>query len=102
MWQVNWPTLWMSWRERELREVLVLPLIVGIMLVPIGLFSGPNRHSHSSLTNSWLMLPCAQSYASFIPFSHSHSCAVLLSSSLSLLALERRAPSLWRSHVHAG
>ncbi len=38
--QVNWPTLWMSWRERELREILVLPLIVGIMLVPIGLFSG--------------------------------------------------------------
>lgn len=38
--QVNWPTLWMSWREREIREILVLPLIVGIMLVPIGLFSG--------------------------------------------------------------
>jgi hypothetical protein len=30
----------MSWREREIREILVLPLIVGIMLVPIGLFSG--------------------------------------------------------------
>ena len=30
----------MSWKERDLREVLVLPLIVGIMLVPIGLFSG--------------------------------------------------------------
>jgi len=38
--QVNWSTLWMSWKERELREMLVLPLIVGIMLVPIGLFSG--------------------------------------------------------------
>ncbi|BDA42606.1 probable CSC1-like protein ERD4 at C-terminar half [Coccomyxa sp. Obi] len=38
--EVNWPMLWMSWRERELREILVLPLIVGIMLVPIGLFSG--------------------------------------------------------------
>ena len=38
--QVNWPTLWMSWRERELREFIVLPIIVLIMLVPIGAFSG--------------------------------------------------------------
>ena len=38
--QVNWPTLWLSWRERELREALVLPLIIGIMLIPVGVFSG--------------------------------------------------------------
>ena len=38
--QVNWPTLWMSWRERELREIVVLPIIVLIMLVPVGAFSG--------------------------------------------------------------
>ncbi len=38
--QVNWPTLWMSWRERELREIIVLPIIVLIMLVPVGAFSG--------------------------------------------------------------
>ena len=30
----------MSWRERELREFIVLPIIVLIMLVPIGAFSG--------------------------------------------------------------
>ncbi len=33
-------TLWMSWRERELREIIVLPIIVLIMLVPVGAFSG--------------------------------------------------------------
>ncbi|CAL5219786.1 g1691 [Coccomyxa viridis] len=38
--EVNWPTLWMSWRERELREIIVLPIIVLIMLVPVGAFSG--------------------------------------------------------------
>ena len=38
--QVNWPTLWLKWHERELREALVLPFIIGIMLIPIGLFSG--------------------------------------------------------------
>ena len=38
--QVNWQTLWMSWTERDWREVLVMPLIVGIMLVPVGIFSG--------------------------------------------------------------
>ena len=38
--QVNWPTLWMPWTERDWREVLVLPLIIGIMLVPVGIFSG--------------------------------------------------------------
>ncbi len=42
--QVNWPTLWMSWRERELREILVLPIIVLIMLVPVGAFSGAPAH----------------------------------------------------------
>lgn len=48
--QVNWPTLWMSWRERELREILVLPIIVLIMLVPVGAFSGTPAHLLTSLT----------------------------------------------------
>ena len=48
--QVNWPTLWMSWRERELREILVLPIIVLIMLVPVGAFSGAPAHLLASLT----------------------------------------------------
>ena len=48
--QVNWPTLWMSWRERELREILVLPIIVLIMLVPVGAFSGAPAHLLISLT----------------------------------------------------
>jgi hypothetical protein len=38
--QVNWPTLWLKWHEREVREAIVLPFIIGIMLIPIGLFSG--------------------------------------------------------------
>ena len=48
--QVNWPTLWMSWRERELREILVLPIIVLIMLVPVGAFSGAPAHLLTSPT----------------------------------------------------
>ncbi|CAL8472023.1 g11565 [Coccomyxa elongata] len=38
--EVNWQVLWKTSRERSLREVLVFPLIVFIMLVPMGLFSG--------------------------------------------------------------
>ena len=47
--QVNWPTLWMSWRERELREFIVLPIIVLIMLVPIGAFSGETPSAWQSV-----------------------------------------------------
>ena len=38
--QVNWQTLWKPRWQRSLREVLVLPLIILIMLVPLGLFTG--------------------------------------------------------------
>eukprot|EP00884_Botryococcus_braunii_P001498 jgi/Botrbrau1/11349/Bobra.0038s0106.1 len=38
--EVNWSTLWMSYHERELREVLVLPLKVAVVLLPIGVFAG--------------------------------------------------------------
>ena len=47
--QVNWQTLWMSWMERDWREVLVMPLIVGIMLVPVGIFSGEGPSSLPSI-----------------------------------------------------
>jgi hypothetical protein len=30
----------MSYRERELREVLVLPLIAAVVILPIGVFAG--------------------------------------------------------------
>ncbi len=38
--QVNWQTLWKPRWKRSLREVLVLPLVILIMLVPLGLFTG--------------------------------------------------------------
>lgn len=39
--EINWPTLWMRPRERALRRVVVLPLVVALLLVvPVGLFSG--------------------------------------------------------------
>ncbi len=38
--QVNWQALWKPRWERSLREVLVFPLIILIMLVPLGLFTG--------------------------------------------------------------
>ena len=53
--QVNWPTLWMPWTERDWREVLVLPLIVGIMLVPVGIFSGVGDRRIYSIA-----LPCCR------------------------------------------
>ena len=37
---MNWSVLWRTWVERDVREFLVLPLIVLIILVPIGLFTG--------------------------------------------------------------
>lgn len=55
--QVNWPTLWMSWRERELREIIVLPIIVLIMLVPVGAFSGA-----ASGTRKLVCVPCGTIY----------------------------------------
>lgn len=47
--QVNWPTLWLKWHEREMREAIVLPFIVGIMLIPIGLFSGASFLVHACI-----------------------------------------------------
>ncbi len=37
---VNWPTLTRSWWQRQSRPIIVLPLILFIMLLPIGAFSG--------------------------------------------------------------
>ena len=51
MLQVNWQTLWKPRWERSLREVLVFPLIILIMLVPLGLFTGGYTFLlHSSLS----------------------------------------------------
>lgn len=48
--QVNWSVLWRTWLERDIRELIVLPLIVLIILVPIGLFTGCALlcHTHTS------------------------------------------------------
>ena len=37
---VNWPALTRSWWQRQSRPILVLPLILFIMLLPIGAFTG--------------------------------------------------------------
>jgi len=37
---VNWPSLTRSWWQRQSRPIIVLPLILFIMLLPIGAFSG--------------------------------------------------------------
>jgi hypothetical protein len=51
MLQVNWQTLWKPRWERSLREVLVFPFIILIMLVPLGLFTGGYTSLlHSSLS----------------------------------------------------
>ena len=41
--QVNWQTLWMGRRQREMRELLVLPFLIGIIIFPIGLIGGAWR-----------------------------------------------------------
>ncbi|KAK9864060.1 hypothetical protein WJX84_009179 [Apatococcus fuscideae] len=38
--EVCWTTLWRDWRTREIRELIALPFIVIMMLVPVGLFTG--------------------------------------------------------------
>ena len=38
--QVNWQALWKPRWQRTMREILVLPLVVLVMLVPLGLFTG--------------------------------------------------------------
>ena len=38
--QVNWQALWKPRWQRTLREALVLPLVILVMLVPLGLFTG--------------------------------------------------------------
>ena len=47
---MNWQALWKPRWERSLREVLVFPLIILIMLVPLGLFTG----GYTSLLHSSL------------------------------------------------
>ena len=52
--QVNWSVLWRTWMERDTRELIVLPLIVLIILVPIGLFTGTSP-SASSIKRSQIL-----------------------------------------------
>ena len=54
--QVNWQVLWKGRRERALREIVVFPLIVLIMLVPMGLFTGASFHSPSCPPHQWRLL----------------------------------------------
>ena len=53
--QVNWSVLWRTWLERDIREIIVLPLIVLIILVPIGLFTG----MHCVLLPFWCLVVMA-------------------------------------------
>ncbi|EIE23620.1 hypothetical protein COCSUDRAFT_63147 [Coccomyxa subellipsoidea C-169] len=47
--EVNWQVLWKTSRERSVREILVFPLIVLIMLIPMGLFSGTLAQATSAI-----------------------------------------------------
>ena len=52
--QVNWQALWKPRWQRTLREAMVLPLIIIVMLVPLGLFTGADTalqqaHLHARL-----------------------------------------------------
>ncbi len=38
--EVNWPALWSSWRERDWRTMLVRPLVLLVVLFPVGIFTG--------------------------------------------------------------
>ena len=64
--QVNWSVLWRTWLERDVREVVVLPLIVLIILVPIGLFTG----SSLRLTHSVIL---TDTHTHTVSHTHSHS-----------------------------
>eukprot|EP00889_Picochlorum_renovo_P004507 jgi/Picre1/31537/NNA_006889.t1 len=60
---VNWPSLTRSWWQRQSRPVLTLPLILFIMLLPIGAFTGAfaqltiavcgNPDDDNAFTDSW-------------------------------------------------
>ena len=54
--QVNWQALWKPRWQRTLREALVLPLIILVMLVPLGLFTGWDtalQHAYLHATLVW-------------------------------------------------
>eukprot|EP00798_Chlamydomonas_sp_ICE-L_P013783 gene13783-19691_t len=38
--EVNWSALWMSYRDRDLRGWFLTPLLVFLVLIPVGVFSG--------------------------------------------------------------
>lgn len=38
--QVNWSTLWMTFRERDWRSMLVKPMVAILVLIPVGIFTG--------------------------------------------------------------
>eukprot|EP00798_Chlamydomonas_sp_ICE-L_P017208 gene17208-23528_t len=37
--EVNWPTLWLNYRQRDWRHNLVRPLILIVLLLPVGIFT---------------------------------------------------------------
>ncbi|CAK0783273.1 hypothetical protein CVIRNUC_006472 [Coccomyxa viridis] len=47
--EVNWQALWKPRWQRTLREAMVLPLIIIVMLVPLGLFTGTLAQATSAI-----------------------------------------------------
>lgn len=37
---MNWQALWKTWLQKDIRKVLVFPLIVGVIIFPLGIFAG--------------------------------------------------------------
>ena len=71
--QVNWSVLWWSYRKREFRQMVVLPLIVGIILVPIGLFTGEHAaHCTTVCSHCWERLAsfCSNLLSMTMPMQH--------------------------------
>ena len=50
--QVNWQTLWMTYKARDFRGIVTLIPLAVLMVFPIGLFSG--KHLHFSSRNIWV------------------------------------------------
>lgn len=38
--EMNWQALWKTWQQKDIRRVLVFPLIVGVIIFPLGIFAG--------------------------------------------------------------
>ncbi len=94
--QVNWQALWKPRWQRTLREAMVLPLIIIVMLVPLGLFTGVTTAQQQAHLNvpliSWAANAARGAGAACSPYRSPASCSSLrsweLASSIRCLSSE--------------